>query len=119
MFQYENQRNDRSKVPPHIKTFARVSDKEAAWFCLTSANLSTAAWGQLQVKETQLMIRNYEVGVLFLPSKMNKMMMVDSHQKTTQEIVHFPLPYIYPPPSYVQSQDKIWTWAYLKFKGEK
>ncbi|KAL0601755.1 hypothetical protein AAY473_027948 [Plecturocebus cupreus] len=35
---------------------------------LTSANLSKAAWGALEKNGTQLMIRSYELGVLFLPS---------------------------------------------------
>ncbi|MXQ99786.1 hypothetical protein E5288_WYG016834 [Bos mutus] len=33
-----------------------------------SANLSKAAWGALEKSGTQLMIRSYELGVLFLPS---------------------------------------------------
>ena len=32
-----------------------------------SANLSKAAWGALEKNGTQLMIRSYEIGVLFLP----------------------------------------------------
>jgi len=32
-----------------------------------SANLSKAAWGALEKKGAQLMIRSYEIGVLFLP----------------------------------------------------
>lgn len=40
------------------------------WFLLTSANLSKAAWGQLQKNDSQLRILSYEMGVLFLPSKM-------------------------------------------------
>lgn len=36
--------------------------------CLHSANLSKAAWGALEKNGTQLMIRSYELGVLFLPS---------------------------------------------------
>ena len=39
--------------------------------CLTSANLSKAAWGALQKGDSQLMIRNFEIGVLFLPSHFN------------------------------------------------
>jgi len=34
---------------------------------LTSSNLSKAAWGTLQKQGKQLMIRNYELGVLVLP----------------------------------------------------
>lgn len=33
-----------------------------------SANLSKAAWGALERNGAQLMIRSYELGVLFLPS---------------------------------------------------
>lgn len=33
----------------------------------SSANLSKAAWGALEKNGSQLMIRSYEIGVLFLP----------------------------------------------------
>lgn len=33
-----------------------------------SANLSKAAWGALEKNNTQMMVRSYELGVLFLPS---------------------------------------------------
>lgn len=33
-----------------------------------SANLSKAAWGALEKNSTQMMVRSYELGVLFLPS---------------------------------------------------
>ncbi|CAN6811184.1 unnamed protein product [Brassica oleracea] len=58
----------RSRAMPHIKTFTRYSDQKLAWFLLTSSNLSKAAWGALQKNNSQLMIRSYELGVLFLPS---------------------------------------------------
>lgn len=32
-----------------------------------SANLSKAAWGSMEKQNSQLMIRSYEIGVLFLP----------------------------------------------------
>ncbi|CAL8097445.1 unnamed protein product [Calicophoron daubneyi] len=58
-----------SRAAPHIKSYTRISpdNKLAAWFLLTSANLSKAAWGNLIKSRTQLMIRSYELGVLFLP----------------------------------------------------
>ncbi|KAG5187081.1 hypothetical protein JKP88DRAFT_353815 [Tribonema minus] len=40
-----------------------------AWFMLTSANMSTTAWGQLQANGA-LSIKSYEMGVLFLPSRL-------------------------------------------------
>ncbi|OVA11144.1 Tyrosyl-DNA phosphodiesterase [Macleaya cordata] len=58
----------RCRAMPHIKTYTRYNGQNLAWFLLTSANLSKAAWGALQKKDSQLMIRSYELGVLFLPS---------------------------------------------------
>lgn len=58
----------RCHAMPHIKTFTRYNGQNIAWFLLTSANLSKAAWGTLQKGNSQLMIRSYELGVLFLPS---------------------------------------------------
>ncbi|KAG0599541.1 hypothetical protein M758_12G160100 [Ceratodon purpureus] len=58
----------RSRAIPHIKTFVRYNEQNLAWFLLTSSNLSKAAWGALQKNNSQLMIRSYELGVLFLPS---------------------------------------------------
>ncbi|KAK1260165.1 hypothetical protein QJS04_geneDACA019126 [Acorus gramineus] len=58
----------RCRAMPHIKTFARYNGQNLAWFLLTSANLSKAAWGALQKNNSQLMIRSYELGVLFMPS---------------------------------------------------
>lgn len=59
---------------PHIKTYARVSPcgRHLAWFHLTSANLSKAAWGKVQEPKGKsgspgLYVMSYEAGVLFLP----------------------------------------------------
>ena len=49
------------------QTYTRIDNDEISWFLLTSANLSKAAWGTLQKQGNQLMIRNYELGVLILP----------------------------------------------------
>ncbi|XP_021836412.2 tyrosyl-DNA phosphodiesterase 1 [Spinacia oleracea] len=58
----------RCRAMPHIKTFVRYNGQNIAWFLLTSSNLSKAAWGALQKNNSQLMIRSYELGVLFLPT---------------------------------------------------
>ncbi|XAR53762.1 Phosphodiesterase I [Bertholletia excelsa] len=58
----------RCRAMPHIKTYTRYNGQDLAWLLLTSANLSKAAWGALQKNNTQLMIRSYELGVLFIPS---------------------------------------------------
>lgn len=39
-----------------------------------SSNLSKAAWGALEKKGSQLMIRSYEIGVLFIPKYLVKTM---------------------------------------------
>jgi tyrosyl-DNA phosphodiesterase-1 len=62
----------RSKASPHIKTYIRVhpNSSELDWFCLTSANLSKAAWGTLQKGKGEnghFLIRSYELGVLIYP----------------------------------------------------
>ncbi|KAH8956501.1 hypothetical protein BDL97_07G041900 [Sphagnum fallax] len=57
----------RSRAMPHIKSYVRYHDQCLAWFLLTSSNLSKAAWGSLVKSGSQLMIRSYELGVLFLP----------------------------------------------------
>ncbi|RNE97626.1 putative tyrosyl-DNA Phosphodiesterase (Tdp1) [Trypanosoma conorhini] len=57
----------RRRALPHIKTYMRLTEKRDGikWFILTSANLSRAAWGEWQKKETQLAIRSYEFGVVY------------------------------------------------------
>lgn len=66
---WRSKSRERTKASPHIKTFCRISPdgKKCAWFLLTSANLSKAAWGTSQKNDTQFYIRSYEAGVLFLP----------------------------------------------------
>lgn len=61
----------RTQASPHIKTYTRVNKDytKASWFLLTSSNLSKAAWGSLEKKNTQLAIKSYELGVLFLPQR--------------------------------------------------
>uniref|UniRef100_A0A452QT95 Tyrosyl-DNA phosphodiesterase 1 n=2 Tax=Ursus TaxID=9639 RepID=A0A452QT95_URSAM len=90
---------------PHIKTYMRPSPdfSEIAWFLVTSANLSRAAWGALEKNGTQLMIRSYELGVLFLPSAFG----LDSFkvkQKfffgSKEPAAAFPVPYDLPPELY-------------------
>ncbi|XP_076441620.1 tyrosyl-DNA phosphodiesterase 1-like isoform X2 [Babylonia areolata] len=105
----------RTEAIPHIKTYTRVSPdfSQAAWFLVTSANLSKAAWGALEKQKTQLMIRSYEIGVLFLPKYfgVNGSFPV---AKTTAEVIKskeimLPFPYDLPPPTY-QKGDRIWMW---------
>ncbi|RYR10090.1 hypothetical protein Ahy_B05g078558 isoform D [Arachis hypogaea] len=128
----------RSRAMPHIKTFTRYSGQNLAWFLLTSANLSKAAWGTLQKNNTQFMIRSYELGVLFLPTMLkragggfsctsNVTQTEDKYEvkkaklvslsglrreqthSTSQLTIPLPVPYELPPQPY-SSQDVPWSW---------
>eukprot|EP00798_Chlamydomonas_sp_ICE-L_P020433 gene20433-27221_t len=68
MCKYDGALVGRERVMPHMKTFTRFQGSRMAWVIVSSHNLSKAAWGQLQKKNTQLMVRSYELGVLVLPS---------------------------------------------------
>ncbi|XP_029806228.1 tyrosyl-DNA phosphodiesterase 1 isoform X1 [Suricata suricatta] len=104
----------RSNAMPHIKTYMRLSPdfSHIAWFLVTSANLSKAAWGALEKNGAQLMIRSYELGVLFLPSAFG----LDSFKVTPkffsgskEPASSFPVPYDLPPELY-GSKDRPWIW---------
>ncbi|CAI2166709.1 13450_t:CDS:10 [Funneliformis geosporum] len=81
----------RDRAMPHIKTYSRMkimpnlttnnsdSNADIAWFLLTSSNLSKAAWGTLQKKNKQLMIRSYELGVLIFPELFHKLEFTSVH----------------------------------------
>lgn len=124
----------RCRAMPHIKSYTRYNGQSLAWFLLTSANLSKAAWGALQKNNSQLMIRSYELGVLFLPSTIEKPVTVFSctdgselkqrggiktklatlcynENRTAQssEIIKLPVPYQLPPQPYT-SEDVPWSW---------
>lgn len=60
----------RTRVMPHIKTYCRVSPclTKLAWFLLTSANISKAAWGGNIQRDSAVYVRSNEVGVMFMPS---------------------------------------------------
>lgn len=60
----------RHPAAPHIKTYTRFSDSSMQtidWAMMTSANLSTQAWGSL-TKEGEMRICSYEIGVVFWPA---------------------------------------------------
>ncbi|NXD14536.1 TYDP1 phosphodiesterase, partial [Nothocercus nigrocapillus] len=106
----------RSHAMPHIKTYMRPSPdfQKIAWFLVTSANLSKAAWGALEKNGTQLMIRSYELGVLFLPSAFGLEkgyfhVKGKLHSESKDPVTSFPVPYDLPPEQY-GSKDRPWIW---------
>lgn len=73
----------RGPAAPHIKTFIRFSDSTAQktidWALLTSANLSTQAWGTAaQIGSGEVKVSSYELGVLVWPD-----LFLDSDTTTT------------------------------------
>jgi tyrosyl-DNA phosphodiesterase-1 len=60
----------RGTAAPHIKTYIRFLGAEKdniQWAMVTSANLSTQAWGALVDKDNSVKICSYELGVVFWP----------------------------------------------------
>ena len=58
---------------PHVKTFCRYQGPGqpiVLWLYIGSHNLSKSAWGEVQKAGTQLCVRSYEMGVVFLPSRL-------------------------------------------------
>uniref|UniRef100_A0A7N8WSS7 Tyrosyl-DNA phosphodiesterase 1 n=1 Tax=Mastacembelus armatus TaxID=205130 RepID=A0A7N8WSS7_9TELE len=103
----------RSHAMPHIKTYMRVSPDftELAWFLVTSANLSKAAWGALEKNNTQMMVRSYELGVLYVPSTFN-MKTFPVHKNpfpVSSSSLGFPVPFDLPPTCY-SAKDRPWIW---------
>jgi len=72
MYQWKSDSRQRTRAMPHIKTYCRISPDRTklAWFLLTSANLSKAAWGKLNKARDRLNLMSWEAGVLFLPKYM-------------------------------------------------
>ncbi|KAF7647078.1 hypothetical protein LDENG_00177710 [Lucifuga dentata] len=103
----------RTHAMPHIKTYIRTSPDftQLAWFLITSANLSKAAWGALEKNNTQMMVRSYELGVLYLPSAFNmKTFPVDKKPfPVSSSSSGFPVPFDLPPTRY-SAKDQPWVW---------
>lgn len=113
--QWRSECRGRSRASPHIKTYLRMSPNsdDLAWFLVTSANLSKAAWGAQEKNGFQLMIRSYEIGVLFLPQafklkKFSVMKNMADYQPGDSHAV-FPVPYDLPPTPY-GPKDRPWIW---------
>lgn len=60
----------RRRAAPHIKTYIRFSDQDMRyidWAMVTSANLSTQAWGAATNANGDVRISSWEIGVLVWP----------------------------------------------------
>ncbi|KAF8774039.1 Tyrosyl-DNA phosphodiesterase 1 like protein [Argiope bruennichi] len=111
LHQWKSDKLGRTEASPHIKTYIRLSpdNSNMAWFLLTSANLSKAAWGALEKKGSQFMIRSYELGVLFLP-KFFEMELFSTPASVKKDFSKlFPVPYDVPLTPY-SKDDEPWIW---------
>ncbi|EDO46775.1 predicted protein, partial [Nematostella vectensis] len=109
----------RSRASPHIKTYMRTSPDHSrlAWFMVTSSNLSKAAWGVLEKGGSQLMIRSYEIGVLFLPAdQVTDREAIDQcrdilggNRLSDEPCTHVHVPFDLPPSPY-SDDEKPWMW---------
>ncbi|KAE8549968.1 hypothetical protein EYB25_008493 [Talaromyces marneffei] len=128
---YNSQRTDagRRRAAPHIKTYIRFADKTKMdtidWAMITSANLSTQAWGAAANSNGEVRICSWEIGVLFWPELIagdpfnpnsTRTEMVPSFRKDTPDptesedvssIVGFRMPYDLPLTPY-SAQDVPW-----------
>ena len=103
------------RAMPHIKTFCRYAKSAEAegtrfaWICMGSHNLSKAAWGCLQKKETQLMVRSYELSVLLAPQAPSTftLMSEGAGGRERENETPIPIPFAFPPRPY-DSQDTPW-----------
>lgn len=112
MYQWKSEIAGRSEASPHIKTYMRLSPEgeEIAWFLVTSANLSKAAWGCLEKKGIQLMIRSYELGVLFMPHEYGASDVFSLGKRASNKnSLPFPVPYDIPLKRY-EKTDQPWIW---------
>ena len=66
----------RKRAAPHIKTYIRFSDpsmEHIEWAMVTSANLSTQAWGAASSASGEVRICSYEIGVVVWPALWNSL----------------------------------------------
>ena len=84
----------RARAAPHIKTYIRFSDTDCThidWALLTSANISTQAWGSAEkdpigaTRHREVRICSYEAGVLVYPEILGVKEMVPTFKKDTPD----------------------------------
>ena len=98
----------RDRAMPHIKTYARTNREgtRAAYFMLTSANLSKPAWGSLNKAGDSFQVQSYEAGVLALP----QFTVGKNFFELGKELR---LPYDLPLEKY-EEDDTVWLYDYLR-----
>lgn len=111
LFQWKATSTCRDKAMPHIKCYTRISkdNKLAAFYLLTSGNVSKAAWGSINKGNGALRIMSYEAGVLFLPRFIINKDFFPLDERCTDRLI---LPYDIPPIKYTDDMSP-WVSDYL------
>ncbi|XP_061725715.1 probable tyrosyl-DNA phosphodiesterase [Cydia pomonella] len=112
LFQWKAKSSHRDKAMPHIKSYTRTSpdNKRAAYYLLTSGNVSKAAWGNLNKGNAALRIMSYEAGVLFLPRFVINEDFFPLELNAPNRLV---IPYDIPPTKYTSDMQP-WVMDYLR-----
>ncbi|XP_073963928.1 tyrosyl-DNA phosphodiesterase glaikit isoform X1 [Choristoneura fumiferana] len=112
LYQWKATSSHRNKAMPHIKSYTRTSPdhKRAAFYLLTSGNVSKAAWGNLNKGNAALRIMSFEAGVMFLPKFVINEDFFPLDPQAKNRLV---IPYDIPPTKY--TSDMIpWVQDYLR-----
>ncbi|KAJ2941751.1 hypothetical protein O0L34_g10557 [Tuta absoluta] len=112
LFQWRATHTYRNRAMPHIKSYTRVNKNAdlAAFYLLTSANISKAAWGNINKGNAALRIMSYEAGVLFLPTFVLKEDFFPLSPGHKDRLI---IPYDLPPTKYTADMTP-WVQDYLR-----
>jgi tyrosyl-DNA phosphodiesterase-1 len=102
------------------ENFNGTADCEISWFLLTSSNLSMAAWGKCARSGSQIYVKSYELGVLFLPERIlstrrtfsctpaHNLLGTDDSNVSESIAAVVPIPFKFPAESYT-TEDIPWS----------
>jgi tyrosyl-DNA phosphodiesterase 1 len=101
---------------PHIKTYYQISQDDLGmdWFCISSHNLSKAAWGEViqSPNGLQFFTRHWELGVFLAPSLFSKEKICPATTgdatANNHNILYVPLPFELRPSKY-ETEDQPWA----------
>ncbi|XP_049883288.1 probable tyrosyl-DNA phosphodiesterase [Pectinophora gossypiella] len=112
LFQWKATSSHRNRAMPHIKSYTRINKDAslAAFYLLTSANVSKAAWGQINKGNAALRTMSYEAGVLFLPKFVINADFFQLDPNASDRLV---VPYDLPPTKYTPDMTP-WVQDYLR-----
>jgi len=114
MYNWRAEASIRTRAMPHIKTYTRVDPTQSkmAYFLLTSANLSKAAWGSMNKAGNSCLIMSYEAGVLFIPKFVTGGDLFEVKKFVDWDGTSFPIHYDLPVTKYPDNQ-KPWLYDFL------